>query len=519
MDSLDFKYKTSFSSVVKPIIPSEKDKYIALASLTDISKFIPSIDTERNIDLLPAAFNACLINRANKNGDVIDTATALDIAKFFINKPINIEHNRQHIIGVILSAGFSEFGTDAQLTEEQVATMTTPFNMTLGGVLWKVVNPQITDKIEESNDAASDYFQCISASWELGFSEYQIVVSSVDSKNLSDCEIISPEQAGALENYLKANGGTGKSKNGQCVYRKVIGKVVPLGIGLTENPAAEVKGIAVNINDPSKDVIIKDPSEAENTEKISQSTETVVITNSKKIMKINSLEEITEANWKEISASSVTEFIAESLKTANESFLVEKTKVDDALAASTANNAKLQEEFTGIKSALESVQAELNKLQEEKANRVKVDRFNNRMNALHSQYAMNEELAKVVAEQVKDLPCDNDEDDQNFAKYKSNMAVLLKPYERQVKADAIHTPTKESPETKMKNPKDEAAYAPIPATAKEISASVVDKAIDNAKKETISLPNSIETKKPTLVEKFSQAFSLEEGFIVSTNRR
>ena len=55
------------------------------------------------MDLLPVAFNACVVNRVNKNGDVINTATALDICKNFINKPINVEHNRSNIVGVILS--------------------------------------------------------------------------------------------------------------------------------------------------------------------------------------------------------------------------------------------------------------------------------------------------------------------------------------------------------------------------------------------------------------------------------
>ena len=108
MEIKDFPFRTTYSYVIKPLVSQEKDKYLALASLVDVGHFIPNINTEHNIDLLPVAFNACVINRANKNGDVIDTATALDIYKHFINKPINVEHNRQKIIGTILTAGFSE---------------------------------------------------------------------------------------------------------------------------------------------------------------------------------------------------------------------------------------------------------------------------------------------------------------------------------------------------------------------------------------------------------------------------
>ena len=116
----EFKYTTSFSSVIKALIPEDKDKYLAMASLVDIGDFIPEVDHEKNIDLLPVAFNAFVANRVNKNGDVIDTSTAMEVYKNFINKPINIEHNRDRVIGTILTAGFSEFGTDKPLTEEQV---------------------------------------------------------------------------------------------------------------------------------------------------------------------------------------------------------------------------------------------------------------------------------------------------------------------------------------------------------------------------------------------------------------
>lgn len=106
---MEFKYTTTFSSVLKPLVSEDKDIYLTLASLVEIGNFIPHIDTEKNVDLLPVAFNAAVVNRVNKNGDVLDSKTAIASYKDFINKPINLEHNRERIIGVILTAGFSEF--------------------------------------------------------------------------------------------------------------------------------------------------------------------------------------------------------------------------------------------------------------------------------------------------------------------------------------------------------------------------------------------------------------------------
>ena len=508
MDLKDFPFKTSFSSTLRPLISEEKDKYLSLASLVNVGQFIPNIDTRANIDLLPAAFNACVINRANKNGDVIDTATALAIAQLFVNKPINIEHNRQRIIGVILNVGFSEFGTDKPLTSEEVAGMTCPFNMTMGAVLWRIVNAEITDKIEESGDPQSEFYQSISASWELGFSQYDIAVSSDDGKDLEGCSIITDEQAiASLDKYLKANGGTGKAKDGSSIFRKVVGKVVPLGIGLTENPAAEVKGIAVKLDESQPEVKVDESGATKNEEKISQSSEFVVNTNSKKFMKIESVEQINDTNWKEITASAVTEFIAESLKKANETFVTEKASLEGTIQASADAQKKLSEDYTGLKAALDGVQGELKKLQEEKAEREKVDAFNNRMNDLHATYALTDDVASVIASQVKSCT-----DDNSFATYKTSMSVFLKPYERKV-SKAGSEPSNDDPKVAMKKKEDESAYA------KETAAAVVDKAVDGAQKEKNSLPNSMETKKGTLIERFAEAFTLEEGFIVNPNRR
>ena len=65
-----------------------------------------NIDLEKNIDLLAVAFNAAVVNRFNKNGDGIDSETAVAVKDYFVHKPTNIEHDRDKIVGHIVSAGF-----------------------------------------------------------------------------------------------------------------------------------------------------------------------------------------------------------------------------------------------------------------------------------------------------------------------------------------------------------------------------------------------------------------------------
>ena len=238
------KYTTTFSSVIKPVVSEEKDKYLALASMVELEKFLPQVDVEKNVDLLPVAFNAFVANRVNKNGDVVDTDTAIAMHDNFVNKPINIEHNRKSVVGTILTAGFSRFGSDEPVTKEELKDTKEPFNVTLGGVVWKIVDQNLADKIESSSDPTSNQYMGISASWELGFSDYNLVVLEGEEKNIENgLEISDPAEVEKYAEKLKGFGGQGKFDENSSIYRKVINEVVPLGIGLTENPAADVQGV------------------------------------------------------------------------------------------------------------------------------------------------------------------------------------------------------------------------------------------------------------------------------------
>ena len=183
----------------------------------------------------------------------------------FINKPINIEHNRKSIVGTILTAGFSSFGTDESLTKEQVEETKEPFNVTLGGVIWKIADQSLADKIESSSDPTSEDYMGISASWELGFSDYNLVILEGDEKNIENAtEISDPEEVEKHMDKLKGFGGKGKFDDNSSVYRKVINDVVPLGIGLTENPAADVQGVLTENGATEQKALAKESLERRN---------------------------------------------------------------------------------------------------------------------------------------------------------------------------------------------------------------------------------------------------------------
>lgn len=473
------KYKTTFSSVVKPMVSEEKDKYLALASLFDLEKFIPNVDSKENYDLLPIAFNAFVANRVNKNGDVVDTQTALAFYKNFVNKPINIEHNRKNVIGTILEAGFSSFGDDKPMTEEDVKYTSEPFNVTLGGVIWKITDQELAAKIEDSADPTGDNYMSISASWELGFNDYNIILLDSDEKNISAGQEISEEKSvEQLESFLKGLGGEGKTPKGNYVYRKVIGKILPLGIGLTENPAADVSGVLSLNNEFTQTKSSENKKIQKNTSH--NSNPTVIKKRKVKAMEINCLNDITDESLKDLNASVIHDFIQDSLKDASEKFSADKQEKEDALVEANEKYEALTQNHESLKAEIEALQEKLHSLEQEKIEKENFDKFNQRMAALDEKYHLTEDDRKVLASRLENIS------DEDFETFNSDISILLS--------------------SKIKEDKEEND------NSKEVVASaedVVDQAVENGKVDEASVPVSSPTEEPTIKEKFSKAFSVE----------
>ena len=490
------KYTTIFSSSIRPLVSEEKDKYLSLASLVDVGNFLPNLDTEKNYDLLPIAFNACVANRANRNGDIIDTKTALEICESFVNKPINIEHNRDRVIGTILTAGFSTFGSDEAIAPDQIKDNNGPFNLTLGGVVWKIVNSGITDLIEESNDPTSDNYLKISASWELGFSDYNIVAMEGESKNMEDGEVISEFNAvEKIKDKLRGFGGDGKLEDGRSIYRQVINDVLPLGIGLTETPAADVKGVAVEIKE-DKDKKALHANETEEEENISQKSQRDVIKNDDnrttkaKTMKINRIEDITEESLKELSASTVSDFIQKELEKASEDFSQEKSKTQDALNEAKEKQETLSQENAEISKRLEEFQTKINELEGEKEERLQQEKFSVRMASFDEAYKLSDDDRKVLAAQIKDL------DDESFDKYSKDMTVLLSSKDKEALAD------EEEEKVEVDEKKED--------SEEKSEASVVEEAVEKAEKIKEEIPNSSTASAETVYDKYKRAFDIDQ---------
>jgi hypothetical protein len=515
MKKQKYKFESIFANIkIRPVVSEEKDKYLSVASLDKLRKFLPEINTDDNVDLLPVAFDACVVNRVNKNGDVIDGETAAKIAKNFVNKPINIEHNRGQVIGCIVAANFSKFGSNESLAEADIKSMKNPFNITLGGVIWKVVNRDLADQIEESNDPTSDNYMTISASWELGFNDFNIIVLDNGEKNIENGTVISDaSQVEKLKDNLRGFGGSGKLGDDKFIYRQVLGKVVPLGVGFTLNPAADVQGVATPPEEPIKIELKVNKSAEENEDfnkepvmasenNISQE-EKLDVKKERIFMKITKIEDITDSLLKEATASSIVEFVAEEIKKANEVFVAEKVQKENELKAANDKIAAVQAEHESVKKTVVELTEKLATIEAEKEAKAREEAFNMRMAALDEEFDLSDEDRKVIASDIKDL------NDETFSAYKNKMSVLMKEKTKAYKKAMAEKMQKEKEmaEKAMQASEVKASEAPVAETTQE----VVEQAVDNGAKASTEIPNSAPVSQPSVKERYAAAFGLD-GF-------
>lgn len=537
-----FKYHTSFDGVITASNNDEDHKQIIQASLNSLKSLNPNtIDLESNIDLLAIAFNAAVVNVFNKNHDGMATSMAKKVYSQFVHKPTNIEHKKEKVVGHIISAGFSKYGSNEIINEEDLdEDDLTPFNIALSSVVYKTVQKDFADLLEKSLDPSSPYYQKISASWEVGFNDYVIAVGS---KNLQDAEIIySEKQIEEFNKYLKAFDGEGMMDDGTEVYRLISGDVYPLGIGFTTNPAADVEGLIQLDNKKKEPEGKEDNSQDEensiayerdkieinsdlflnklikNKKKSSHKEKDVVISDNDKFnsyinqmeMKelINELKETIQAStsdkFSEEAVANVVKVVTEAIKDRSESYVKEKAELEKQQAAAEAAKQESEAKVTELESNLAETLAKLSNLEAEVQAAKDLQLFNDRMESLDSEYELSDADRKIIASDIKDL----DSAEESFAAYQERMAVVYSHKSKKFIED----------QEKQFNEKLEAAVkAKIEASEKTTEEVVEEKQEDveevldqvEASEEIPSNNGDSTDKEISLKEKFEQAFSKE----------
>jgi len=535
---LPYKYITSFNDEVRASSESIEDLSSGLseASLSSLKPLIPQdIDFDRNIDLLGIAFNAAVVNRFNKNDDGITTETALAALDYFINKPTNIEHNKQKVVGHVVSAGFSKYGEASLIRRDEIDPEDlTPFNIALASVVYKAVNSEFASLVERSVNPEDELYQSVSASWEIGFSDYVIALGS---KNLEEAEIIEDEKhIEELKANLRAFDGSGKLEDGTEIYRLVTGDVYPLGIGFTANPAADVKGIflhgedkkkGIEANEDRMDVEIIHVESPAFSEKINISKKNnshaekthVNLDEIKNVMEVNELldqikaliEEKSEEKFSEESVANIIKVVSDAIRDKSEQYVSEKAEAEQAKQEAVDAQVELEKKIELIEKDLSSSTERVQELESEQAEAKAEQLFNGRMEELDKEYELSDEDRKVIVADVRSL----DLTEESFSAFQEKMKVIFSHkakefiqeqkeiFEKAVQAEVAKEvsttlKTEEKTEAKDDEGETEVALDQVEATSEEVSS------------------NNAETaeKEDSFRDKFEKAFS-EDNVIIN----
>ena len=495
---MDYKYTATFEA---PLLSCEINpitlgaSLISEASLKNLEPLIPKdIDYNDNVDLMGVAFNAAVINQFNKNGDGMDSATAVKYANNFIHKPTNIEHDKQKVVGHIVSAGYSDYKSSELIEENRAASMKEPFNIALGAVLYKTINSNFTDLVEKSLDPDSNQYQKVSASWEVGFNDY---VLAVGGDLLSESRIISdPEEIEEMQGFLRSYGGNGKTDKGETINRLIKGDIYPLGIAYTLNPAADVKGLYSPPEETVK-VFISDKRD-----KISQNSN-LNVNNEKNIIDmelektLNELKDLlSEKKFSKEAVASMTDTFADAIRQRDEQYR------KDLDAERLAKETKIKE-YEDLKTSVAELEAKLGTASEqigsfenEKKAEEAVASFNTRMDQIDEKFELDDQDREFLASELKDLG-----DETSYEAFASKLDILWKTKNKEVQ--------KEFDSQIQARIDAEVAKKLSTASTEEVEIGEALDAAETVDAEVANTNEAVASHEPSLRDKFKSAFSRE----------
>tara|TARA_Y100000310_G_scaffold167527_1_gene167299 strand:+ start:3102 stop:4679 length:1578 start_codon:yes stop_codon:yes gene_type:complete len=515
-----YRFKTEFNFEVFATDDLEKDLSISVASLDNLKPLIPKgIDLDRNIDLVGAAFNAAIVNKFNRNGDGINSATAKDLVDYFVHKPTNIEHKKNKVVGHIVNAAFTDMGNEKILNTPKLEDKVDPFYISLAAVIYKTVNPEFAELLLKASDPSDVDYNKVSASWELGFNDYNIAVGS---QNLSEAEIITdPKKIKEFEKYLRAFDGNGTLEDGTPVYRLVAGEVFPLGIGFTTKPAADVQGVVIQEgldleSDEQEASVVKSVSRKikNNILKISQNEEiNVKKGNSFKTMDTKELttefEKILDSRlgkkseYTQESVANMATHIMDKIREKDAEWKLEKEEAENEKAEAIARTEEAKANIEGFKTQLEEAQEKISSLEATITSAKAEELFNSRMENIDSHYDLDDSDRAVLAKEVAVL----ESSEAAFESYQQKLGVILKHKGKAYKEEqeaAFQTKVEEELQKRL------ATFDEAKASDKEEA--TVEDLVENVEvPEESALVNNNEasSKEESLRDKFVKAFNPE----------
>lgn len=511
-----FPYTSIFESSVCYGGSFSEAPFYSQASLEGLRGLIPNeqVDLSRNIDLMAFAANVCGIGIVNKNDDVIDPETAVATFGLYRNKMINLEHKREKIIGHLVSSALSDYQTSSIISPEEALASKQPFNISVGGVIYRIVDRTFANSLESSSDPDSPSYKSISLSMEVGFADFGLVLGS---KNLFEAEIIREQKhVDELKKHLRVYGGDGQTKAGERIYRLIGRDSLPLGCGAVSRPAGVMKTGIISHDSP----IQKDNSFAKSEffggffDFSNKNKKTSV--NPDKPKNMENLEKFLlelkasveksslEKTLKEETFANLQTSFSDQIKKASEEYVA---KLGEAKAAKESAEKQLSDiKATQEAQATElaATKAKLAELETKATAEAAANLFSARMAEMDAEYDLTDEDREVLAADIKSL----DETEAAFNFFKKKSETLMKDKNKKAK---------ESKEKETKAAIEEAVAKRLAEIAKASTKKgltdkeLAEKALEEAKasEKGVRLPNTNQSQSDqvSLKEKFAAAFA------------
>ncbi len=453
-----YKYRALFQSLARTVPPTDKDKQkLAIASLNNLNGIFD--DKVRGIilknpDLLAISSALILGNFANRNDDCVLLADLVEVADKFEYKFLDAEHNRSDIKGFIDEIGWALYPSNELIDEDGVLVSETPVQLAIGGYLWRVVDPDLCNLVEEAANPNSENYLAVSTSFELLFNDYWICISPDKNALNPNARFIKAgdDDFEKFDAKLRVNGGDGK-EGGMLVFRVLKDEILPVGAGIVRAPASGIKGIATvslfepaNANHPlAENLDLASVNELTPQEIDAKLKEINIIltqasVNENKstniIMVISSITDIeaqfeafTKLPAKEATASIQKIMEAKILELSTEYAAKEKAK-DEALASELKAKADLEARAANLGKAVEDLQAQLKEVADKQTAAANEAAFNSRMAALDEAFDLDDDDRAILVDEVKTL-----ESEAAFAPWMDKKKKLMKEKTKEFKKE------------------------------------------------------------------------------------
>jgi len=318
---------------------------------------------------------------------------------------------------------------------------------------------------------------------------------AVGSNDLEEARIISdPSKIEEMKGFLRSYGGSGKTQDGESIFRLITGDIYPLGIAYTLNPAADVKGLYSESDDTPVPFINDKRDKISQNNKINVNTKKDIIA-----MEIeNTISELkellNEKKFNKEAVASMTDTFAQAIKERDEQYRKDIEEAKSAKESAVKEHEELKSSVAELEEKLGAANERISAFENDKKAEEAVARFNERMDELDQKFELDDQDREFLANELKEVG-----DEEAYASFAGKLEVLWKHKNKEAQA-AFNAEIQERID-------EEVAKRVSTASTEEVE---VEEALDAAEATDAPVANANEavaSKEPTLREKFRAAFT------------